>query len=145
MKTLFSILLGLTLACAGAAWSAQSRECNEHTEPDIVAVAITPAMTVARAEQAIYKGVVGNLLETVPLDPVTRVELQRTNAVISSPLTGRSLAMLLGVASPVLIIGGLIWGIWAASQIESVAPEVSDTPAPAPVVALTPGVLVALD
>ncbi len=73
-------------------------------------------------DQTLYKGVVGNLLETVPLDPVTRVDLQRTNAVVSSPLTARSLGLLLGIANPVFLIGGLVWGIWAATQIKS-APE----------------------
>jgi hypothetical protein len=65
----------------------------------------------ASVDQVIYKGVVGNLLEAVPLPAEQRVQLQRGNALVSSAMTGRSLAILLGLASPVLMIGGLIWGI----------------------------------
>ena len=77
------------------------------------------------ADQLIYKGLVGNLLETLPLDPDKRVELQRANAVVSSPLSGRSLALLLGISSPIFIIGGLIWGLWAATNIKAPAPDAS--------------------
>jgi hypothetical protein len=70
-------------------------------------------------DQVIYKGVVGNLLEAVPLPAEQRVQLQRGNALVSSAMTGRSLAVLLGLASPVLMIGGLIWGIWAAANIKA--------------------------
>ena len=73
-------------------------------------------------DQVIYKGVLGNMLEEVPLDPEQRVELQRANAVISNAVSGRSLAVLLGVASPVFIVGGLAWGIFAASRIKPAAP-----------------------
>jgi hypothetical protein len=72
-------------------------------------------------DQVIYKGVVGNLLEAVPLPAEQRVQLQRGNALVSSTMTGRSLAVLLGLASPVLMIGGLIWGIWAAANIKATA------------------------
>lgn len=71
-----------------------------------------------RPDQALYKGVVGTLLEAVPMDADARVELQRTNAVVSAPFSARSLALLLGITNPVVMIGGLVWGIWAASQIE---------------------------
>jgi len=85
-----------------------------------------------RADQALYKGVVGNLLEAVPMDAEKRVELQRTHAVVSAPFTARSLALLIGISNPVVMIGGLIWGIWAASQIED--PKiVAKAPEPAPV------------
>lgn len=70
-------------------------------------------------QQVIYKGVVGNLLEAVPLDAERRVTLQRTNAVVSNALSGRTLAPLLGIANPVLLIGGLVWGLYAASQIKA--------------------------
>jgi len=73
-------------------------------------------------DQVLYKGVVGNLLDAVPIDPDRRVELQRTNAVVSSVFSGRSLAVLLGVTNPVLMVGGLVWGIWAASNIKRVTP-----------------------
>jgi hypothetical protein len=70
-------------------------------------------------DQVIYKGVVGNLLEVVPLPVEQRLQLQRGNAVVSNTLTGRSLAVLLGLTSPVLMIGGLIWGIWSAANIKA--------------------------
>lgn len=81
---------------------------------------VTPPATRETVEfdQLIYKGVVGNLLETVSLDPAERVELQRANAVIGNALSGRTLAVLLGVANPLLMIGGLMWGIFAASRIK---------------------------
>jgi hypothetical protein len=75
-------------------------------------------------DQVIYKGLVGNLLEAVPLDPEQRVQLQRGNAIINNAFTGRSLAMLLGIASPPLMIAGLIWGIWSAFNIK---PAQTDT------------------
>jgi len=74
-----------------------------------------PASSV---EQVIYKGLVGHILEAVPLDPEQRVQLQRGNAIINNAFTGRSLAMLLGIASPPLMIAGLIWGIWSAFNIK---------------------------
>ena len=48
----------------------------------------------ALSEQAIYKGVVGNLLEEVPIEPEKRVQLQRGNAVVGNAMSGRSLATL---------------------------------------------------
>lgn len=81
-----------------------------------------------RTDQAIYKGVVGNLLEAVPMDPDQRVGLQRANAIVGSPFSVRSIALLVGISNPIVMIGGLIWGFWAASQIEKPA-------APAPVAA----------
>ena len=79
----------------------------------------TPAQNTlpTLSEQTIYKGVVGNLLEEVPIDPEERVQLQRGSAVLSNTFSGRSLAVLLGIASPPLMIGGLLWGLWSASQI----------------------------
>lgn len=147
MKTLISILLSMTLAFSGGAAAQQIQECNETTDVETAADGVPAAMgmTSARTDQVIYKGVVGNLLESVPLDPVRRVELQRTNAVISNPLTGRSLAVILGVASPLLMIGGLLWGIWAATQIETAVADVNDKPLPPSPVATETNVLVALE
>lgn len=68
--------------------------------------------------QTIYKGVVGNLLDSVPLTPEDRLQLQRANAVLGSPLTARTVAVALGIASPPLMVVGLIWGLWSASQIK---------------------------
>jgi hypothetical protein len=78
-----------------------------------------PSAKPVFTEQVIYKGVVGNLLEAVPLEPDDRVQLQRTSAVVSNTMSGRSLALLLGIANPVLMIVGLVWGAWSASQIRS--------------------------
>lgn len=86
------------------------------------------ALPAQRTDQILYKGVVGNLLEAVPMDPEQRVGLQRGNAVVSAPMTARSLALLIGITNPVVMIGGLIWGIWAASRIES-PPQQAKAPA----------------
>ncbi len=82
---------------------------------DPAAAEAKPAVAV---DQIIYKGVVGNLLEGMAIDPDKRVQLQKTNAVVSNVVAGRTLAIRLGVANPVLMIGGLVWGIWSASQIK---------------------------
>ncbi len=55
------------------------------------------------------------------MDPLKRVDLQRTNAVVSNTFTGRSLSVLIGLSNPLLMIGGLVWGFWAASNINPVA------------------------
>ena len=85
-----------------------------------------PAGKSVEVEQVLYKGVVGNVLEAVPMDAGQRVQLQKTNAVVSNAMAGRSLALLLGIASPALLIGGLVWGILAASRIKA-APAVAQT------------------
>ena len=90
-------------------------------------------------DQLLYKGVVGNLLDAAPIDPIRRVELQRTNAVVSSVFSGRSLAVLLGVANPVLMVGGLVWGIWSASNIKPVTPVAQAQRPRLPVVPLLSG------
>ncbi len=71
-------------------------------------------------DQAAYKGLVGNVLDAIPMDPLQRVDLQRTNAVVSNALFGRSLAALAGLSNPVLLLGGIVWGLWAASNIKPV-------------------------
>ena len=68
---------------------------------------------------AIYKGVVGKALDVVPMDPDQRVALQRGNAVFSNAFTGRSLAVWAGLTNPLLLIGGLAWGLFAASNIKA--------------------------
>lgn len=94
----------------------QSDETTRDAAPSAESTALAQ-----RPDQILYKGVVGNLLEAVPMDPEKRVELQRGNAVLSAPLSARSLALLLGITNPVVLVGGLIWGIWAASRIEAPA------------------------
>lgn len=79
-----------------------------------------PAVTVALVQgldQVVYKGLVGNVLDAIPMDPSDRLGLQRTNAVVSNTLFGRSLTLFAGLSNPVLLVGGLVWGIWAASNI----------------------------
>jgi hypothetical protein len=97
---------GLVVLCAAVAYGQENS-----TEQAIVA----PSSTA----QVIYKGLVGNLLDSVPLDSDNRLQLQRLNALVSSPLGARSLALALGIASPPLLIVGVIWGLWSASNIEA--------------------------
>lgn len=68
----------------------------------------------------IYKGIVGKALDAVPMDPHERAVLQRSSAVISGTLTGRSLAAWAGLTNPVLLVAGLIWGIYSATNIKPV-------------------------
>lgn len=68
-------------------------------------------------DQTVYKGLVGKVLDGIPMDPLQRVGLQRTNAVVSNTMFGRSLAAWVGLSNPVLLLGGLVWGMWAAANI----------------------------
>jgi hypothetical protein len=68
-------------------------------------------------DQVLYKGLVGNVLDAIPMDPSKRLDLQRTNAVVGSAFLGRSMAVLVGLSNPVMLLGGLAWGVWAASNI----------------------------
>jgi len=67
----------------------------------------------------VYKGLVGKALDAVPMDPDERIVLQRTSAVVSGTLTGRSLAAWAGLTNPILIIAGLAWGLFSASNINA--------------------------
>ena len=84
---------------------------------DIADSRAIPNASAQTLDQVIYKGFVGNLLDAVPMDPLKRVNLQRTNAVVSNTLSARSLGGLVGLSNPVLLVGGLLWGAWAASNI----------------------------
>jgi len=81
-------------------------------------------------DQLVYKGLVGNALDGIPMDPSKRVSLQRTNAVVSNTLSGRSLAILAGLSNPILLIGGFVWGIWSASNIKPEEDVVKAHPGP---------------
>ena len=96
------------------------------------ALVLSACLLVATAAQAqdaaqlqaalgdvVYKGVVGKVLDAVPMDPNERVTLQRTGAVVSSTLTGRSLAAWAGLTHPVLLVAGAIWGLFSASNIKT--------------------------
>ena len=100
-----NIAAGLILLSAAALARAEDQNPTPRQTPPLL------------SEQAIYKGVVGNLLEEVPIDPDRRVQLQRGNAVVSNALSGRSLATFIGMASPPLMLAGLLWGLFAAAQI----------------------------
>jgi len=104
----------LLLKLADAAWA-----------DGVVHAPVIADASPQKLEQLIYKGVIGNVLDTLPIDPAKRVDLQRTSAVISNTFSGRTLSVVLGLSNPVLIIGGLAWGLWAASNIRPVA---LDTP-----------------
>src|SRR5688572_29415057 len=101
----FVLAAVLSLVVAGAR--------ADELEPTLIP---SPAKPI---DQIIYKGVAGNLLESVDMAPEERVTLQRANAVISNPLSARTLGMLLGISNPVFLVGGLVWGLWAASNIEA--------------------------
>ena len=106
-----AFIAGLSLICMNGAHA----EAIDDTVP---AVAAPQAL-----EQVLYKGIGGNLLDAVPLEPEARVSLQRANAVISNSLSARSLAIALGIANPVFLVAGVAWGIWAAINIRDPEPD----------------------
>jgi hypothetical protein len=67
----------------------------------------------------VYKGLVGKALDAVPMNPDERVALQRTSAVASGTLTGRSLSVWAGLTNPFLLVAGLAWGLFSASNIKA--------------------------
>lgn len=71
------------------------------------------------------KGVVGTVLDAVPIEPGTRTALQRANTIVSSAMTGRSLAAMTGIGGPILTIAGLIWGIFSSRQNEAAPAEMA--------------------
>ena len=117
MNSALALALSITLAFGAPAALAQGGICDENTADALAAA------SAGGADQILYKGVVGNLLEAVPLEPEQRVQLQRTNAVISNPLSARSIALLLGITNPLVMLVGLAWGIHAASRIEAPASD----------------------
>jgi len=109
----------------------------------VLAACLWIALAPARAEEAaplklddvVYKGIVGKALDVVPMDPEHRAALQRTNAVVSNTALGRTLTALAGLTNPVLMVGGFVWGVFAASNIKPAsAPAIValDKPSPAP-------------
>jgi hypothetical protein len=81
----------------------------------------------------VYKGVVGKVLDAVPMDAEGRVALQKTSAVVSGTLTGRSISIWAGLSlsNPILLIAGLAWGIYSATHIEPAQPQAKPDAAPA--------------
>ena len=102
--------LALILALASPASSAQE---DPASRPE-------PGVFSGGFDQAVYKGLVGNVLDALPMDPAERLGLQRTNAVVSSTLFGRSLTLLAGLSNPLLLLGGFAWGVWSAANINPV-------------------------
>ena len=94
---------------------ATSASAQDAARPQVV-----PSAFPAGFDQIVYKGVVGNVLDAVPMDASDRLDLQRANAVIGNTLLGRSLAILAGLSNPVLLLGGFVWGMWAAANIAPV-------------------------
>jgi hypothetical protein len=90
-----------------------------------------PAAPARALPDIIYKGIAGKVLDAMPIEPSTRVALQRANTVVSSAFTARSLAALTGFGGPLLTVAGLIWGIFSSRQIDAApagdAKPVADT------------------
>ena len=78
-----------------------------------------PAEPAPALPDIVYKGVVGKVLDAMPLDPSTRTGLQRTNTVVGTAFTARSLGALAGLGGPLLTVAGLIWGIFSARHIDA--------------------------
>ena len=77
----------------------------------------------AEISDVFYKGIAGKALDAVPMDPEQRLQLQRANAVVSNTLTGRSLTAWAGLSNTILMIGGLLYGMFSASRIKSEAAQ----------------------
>lgn len=101
-----TLLLLLVFASAGRA----------HAQDEQLALEPS-AVSPQQFAQLAYRGLIGNVLEAVPMDTEVRVNLQRTSAVVSSTLFGRSLAAVAGMSNPFLLLGGLFWGVWSAVNI----------------------------
>lgn len=115
--TLFPLVLLLALATSASA----------QDDPNSWAV---PGVSSQGLDQVVYKGLVGNALDAISMDPSGRLDLQRTNAVVSNTLFGRSLAILAGLSNPVLMLGGFVWGMWAALNIKPAEAGVKLTAGP---------------
>ena len=70
----------------------------------------------------LYKGLVGKVLDALPLDASARTGLQQANAIIGSSFAGRTLAALTGVGGPLLTLAGLAWGLFSAQKIGATQP-----------------------
>ncbi|MCE9642029.1 MAG: LysM peptidoglycan-binding domain-containing protein [Betaproteobacteria bacterium] len=86
-----------------------------------------PAEPASALPDILYKGVVGKVLDALPLEPATRTTLQKANTVVSGTLTVRSLGALAGFGGPLLTVAGLIWGIFSSRQIDPAAAGVKAT------------------
>jgi hypothetical protein len=84
-----------------------------------------PAEPASALPDILYKGVVGKVLDAMPIEPGTRTALQKANTVVSGTLTVRSLGALAGFGGPLLTVAGLIWGIFSSRQIDPAAAGVA--------------------
>ena len=87
-----------------------------------------PESEASTLQEILYKGIAGKALDLVPMDPGERLALQQTNTVVSNTLSVRSLAVWAGFTNPILLLGGLVWGLFSASQIK----PATLTPSPIP-------------
>lgn len=105
---------------------AYAHYASADSDPNARAFASASAKSM---DQIVYKGLVGNVLDEIPMEPSRRVSLQRTNAIVSNTWSGHTLSTLAGLSNPILLIGGLVWGVWAASNIK---PEADARPLSGP-------------
>ncbi len=80
-----------------------------------------PAEAARGLPDNVYKGVVGKVLDAMPLEPSTRTALQQANAVVSSTVSAHALGALAGFGGPLLTVAGLIWGVFSSRQIGAAA------------------------
>ena len=88
------------------------------------------ATAAPAVNDVLYKGVVGKVLDAVPMDPEDRVALQKTGAVVSGTLTGRSLTVWAGITHPILWVAGVAWGLFSASNIKAELPAAKPVTTP---------------
>lgn len=101
--------------------------------PTFVAHAEDTPQSPAAIRDVVYKGVVGKVLDAVPMDAEGRVALQKTGAVVSGAFTGRSISIWAGLSlsNPILLIAGIAWGVYSATHIEPAQPQATPDAAPA--------------
>jgi LysM repeat protein len=105
---------------AGARTALALRQVAFYEENASVAPA-KPAEAARGLPDIVYKGVVGKVLDAMPLEPSTRTALQQANAVVSSTVSARALGALTGFGGPLLTVAGLIWGVFSSRQIDAAA------------------------
>ena len=98
-----------------ATHTAQSRNIDPYEQnPASPATRVPPTASIS---DIIYKGVVGKMLDSAPLESSTRTTLQQANSVVGNSFAGRTLATLTGVGGPILTVAGLLWGLFSAQKI----------------------------
>jgi len=105
---------------SGARMPLAVREIALYEQNELIAPA-KPAEAAHALPDIVYKGVVGKVLDAMPIKPSTRTALQQANALVSNTVAARALGALTGFGAPLLTVAGLIWGIFSARQIEASA------------------------